>query len=139
MQFVVHFLLISCHHYHYESHAYNGTNLFFSLIFMLWLLFLFEKSRYFQKKKFNYFPLYILKKKMFSSRSFTSNHLHLSSGGTSAQKRIFGYLYLDLAKKRFKTCWTSLHLAAITKSKNPKPGLLFTQSWSFTIPKGGII
>ena len=23
MQFVVHFLLISCHYYHYESHAYT--------------------------------------------------------------------------------------------------------------------
>ena len=32
---------------HYESHAYDGTNLFFSLKFMLWWPFLFEKSWYF--------------------------------------------------------------------------------------------
>ena len=51
---------------------------------------------------------YIFWKIMFSSRSFTSNHLHLSSGGT-APKKEFLDTYLEPAKKRFKTCWTSCH------------------------------
>ena len=63
MQFVVQFL-ICCDYYNCESHACHKS--IFSLKFMLWLPFLFEKiSRqvryFFLGKKINYFPLYFEK------------------------------------------------------------------------------